>query len=112
MAPHQSAHVFFRIVRSDSPVETDFFSLAERGRPLPANVKPPELWEGVSVYDTETQARRIARLRPYLGAFLARVEIEPGSSVRIARTGGTPGHHTLWTSPWELLSRVTAVMPV
>ena len=110
--PPDAPRTFYRIVRRNPPDESDFFSLAERGRPLPPDVNPPELWKGVSAYASVERARVVAQRRPHLGRFLARVETEPGALIRIERTGNAPEHYTLWASPALLLARVSAVEAV
>jgi hypothetical protein len=104
--------VFYRIVRSDTPTDDDFRSFAALGRPRPPSVQPPRLWEGISVYDTEERAGRMAQNRPRIGAYIARLDIPPDAQIEAARTRPTPGHHTLWADPKSLRACVTEIRPV
>ena len=103
---------FHRIVRSNPPTIVDFLSDRERGKPPPPDPALRYLWDGISVYRTEAQARNKARRFPALGMFLARLEIPEGELVEIERTLSSRGHHTLWGEPAYFLSRVVRVLSV
>ena len=81
-------------------------------RPRRPDPKVERLWDGISMYDTEERARQKAQQLPYLGRYLAKVEFPEGSGIRAERTLATPGHHTVWGHPADLLARVAEVMPV
>ena len=106
---------FYRIIRTDSATEADFLSDKARGFP-PRNEEPLTLhvWDGISVFQTLAQAQRKARDYPFLGRFIAELDIDvdmPG--IRIERTFGR-GHHTLWGEPAvlvRLVVRIVAVSP-
>jgi hypothetical protein len=104
---------FYRVVRSDPPTLDDFMSYKAKGIPL---ARPdPEvalLWDGVSVNSTETQARNRAKVQPYLGAYIAELEISEGDPITFRRTGVSRGHYTLWGAPSDLLARVRHVTKV
>jgi hypothetical protein len=104
----------YRIVRTDPPTLADFTSNATKG--LPVRDDAPEarrLWDGLSVYATEAQARNKARQFPYLGRYVARLDIPQGTPIRIERTiPHSRGHHTLWGEPALLLRAVVAVVTV
>lgn len=106
--------IVYRIVRTNPPTLSDFTSNAARG--LPIRDDSPEtrrLWDGISVYATEAQARNKARQFPYLGQYIARLEIPTQAPVRIERTiMNSRGHHTLWGHPAELLRHVVTVLPI
>ena len=99
-----------RIVLTAPPTVTDFLSDKERGRPQPTEQELLRLWDGLSMYATEAQARRKARGVPALGAFIATVDIPEDGSVRYERTLKSSGHHTVWGDAARLLERV--VLPV
>ena len=103
----------YRLVRSNPPTLDDFTSQKAKGIPM---ARPdPEialLWDGVSVYATEVQARNQARAKPWLGAYIAEVTISEADPIAFRRTGSGRGHHTLWGNPVDLRTRVTRVVPV
>jgi hypothetical protein len=104
---------FYRIVRTNPPDETDFVSDKARGLP-PRNDEPLTLhvWDGISVYRTLAQAERKARDYPFLGTFIAELNIDIDvPRIRIEKTFGR-GHHTLWGPTAILLRSVVAVTAV
>jgi hypothetical protein len=111
--PETITRRFYRIVKTNPPTLADFISNAAKGRPILDNARPEarRLWDGLSVYATEAQARRHARVSPMLGAFLAELVITPDTVVRIERTLGS-GLYTIWGDPALLLSCIARVAPV
>ena len=104
---------FYRIIRANLATERDFLSDKARGLP-PRNDEPLTLhvWDGISVYRTLAQAQRKARDYPFLGRFIAELDIDldtPG--LRVEKTYGR-GHHTLWGDPVTLLRFVVRVFAV
>ena len=108
------ARVFHRIVESSPLTLTDFMSDVARGRVrYPIAIEQLRLRSGLSVFNTEAQARRKALDLPILGVYIASLEIPDGTEVRFEHTlRSSPGHHTLWGDPVELLAYVAAVVPV
>jgi hypothetical protein len=107
------ARTFYRIVKSDPPTLRDFMSFQELGQ-RPRDLNDPEVlrrWDKVSVWDEEQRARRLARLRPRLGAFIARLEIPDTSPITAEPAGGT-GHYSLTATAAELWQWVESVVPV
>jgi hypothetical protein len=104
-----AARTFYRLVKADTPTVVDFLSAKALGLPRRPN-EPQDIWEGLSVWATEAQARRQQRRFPRLGGFAAVLVIDD-EQVRIARTYG-PGHHTIWGDPSALLAAVTLVVPL
>ena len=103
---------FYRIVETNPPLLEDFLSDAAQGRP-PRSETHRHLWDGISVYATAQQARNKAQDYPFLGQFIARLDIPDQAPVRIERTlRRSRGHHTLWGDPAYLLRCVVAVIPV
>ena len=102
---------FYRIT-ANPPTLTDFTSAIARGRPSPRDPEARRLFDGISVFATEGQARRKALDYPILGDHVARIELPDDSSVRIERTTTSRGHHTIWGEPALLLSCVVSVVPV
>jgi hypothetical protein len=97
---------FYRIVLTDPPTLIDFTSHAAQGRVLRRHTPTlVDRWHGISVYETEEQARYWARKRPYLGTSIAELLVDP--TYRYQQTG-KPGHYTLWGEPRALLGCVCA----
>lgn len=106
----QATRVYYRIAKGVVPAMADFTSNAAKGLPLRRNASP-DLWAGLSMYDTAAQAREVARRFPALGSHVAAVAIEDGAPIRVAKTLG-PGHYTLWGEPQDLFGRIVEVVPV
>jgi hypothetical protein len=105
--------VFFRIIKGPSPTPEDLTSLLALGVAVRTDdADSLRLHSGISVYAAEQQARNRARDTPWLGQYLARLEIPDGAPVRAERTLRSRGHHTLWAEPAILLGFVTAIIPV
>jgi hypothetical protein len=105
--------VFSRLVRSDPARFVDVLSKAALGEPLREDT--PEnrrLWQGISVYATEAQARRKGRASPMLGRFIARIELPDDSPVLSERTTTSSGHHTLWGDPWIILAAIMEISEI
>lgn len=102
----------FRIVRSDPPTLADFLSNVELGRSLPRDPEAARLWSGISVNETERQARRRARGVPALGHYLAELRLDEGPYVLVERTTRSRGHDTVWGEPVLLLKSVVRVLPI
>ena len=109
-----TVRVFFRIVLSNPPSLADFTSRAAQGTaPIDLDPERGRLHEGISVYATENQARRKAREYPFLGSFLARLELPEETPLHTEGTvRNSPGHHTLWGDPGDILRCVVVVVSV
>jgi hypothetical protein len=103
---------FHRIAQTNPATVTDFTSNVAKGRPAPDDPVQRAVWDGLSVYSTLAQARRKRRASPAIGNFIAVLRIPLDGSVRIERTLGGDGHHTIWGDPARLLSLVVSVEPV
>jgi len=64
------------------------------------------------MYRTATQARRKARAFPFLGGFVAAVDIPTNGRFVIERTTSSAGHHTVWGDPRELRDCVVMIEPI
>jgi hypothetical protein len=70
------------------------------------------VWDGISVYRTLAQAQRKARDYPFLGQFIAELDVDIDvPQIRVEKTYGR-GHHTLWGPAATLLRLVVRVTPV
>ncbi len=62
------------------------------------------LYSGISVFETREQAEALRdRIQRHQGRDVYEVPLPPGFGFMIARTRRTPGHHTLWGRPRDLL---------
>jgi hypothetical protein len=107
------ARTFYRIVKSDPPTLQDFMSFQELGQ-RPRDPNDPEVlrrWDKVSVWDEEGRARKWARDRPRLGAYIARLDL-PDDSTIAAEPSGPTGHYSLAATAAELWESVASVVPV
>lgn len=108
--------IFYRIVHRSTPsglAVDDFLSDAARGFAPPLDPVRARLHDGISVFNTEQQARNKAHDFPFLGSHIAAIQVEDDGPVRVERTlRGSPGHHTLWGDPEHIRSHVVSVVPV
>jgi hypothetical protein len=112
--PATENRTVYRIVLTNPPTLRDFLSDEELGKP-PRSADPVvrRVWSGISTYQTQSQARRKARAYPWLGGFIACLEIPAHAPVRIERTfPRSAGHHTLWGVAADVLQYVVRVVPV
>jgi hypothetical protein len=93
--------VLFRIAKHDPPTDDDFLP----SDPLPDDDEETKrLRTGVSMWATQTQARKKARAMAWLGHVIAQVAL-PDSAV-VERTTSSRGHHTVWDDPNVLAGAV------
>jgi hypothetical protein len=108
------SRTFYRILEGSLPTLRDFTSFQALGRPL--RRQTPELlrrWSGISVYETEEQARSTALWRPSIGRYIAAVRIEHDAPIELEQTGDPDsGHYTLWGEPSEFVVRIVSIVPV
>jgi hypothetical protein len=96
--------IVFRIVQKKEAVARDFMSAKELG--LPPSREHPELWDGVSVWNTLRQAQNKAKDYPFLGSYVVKLSLDL-TRVRIEKTlPRSPGHHTAWADAVTLFSFV------
>jgi hypothetical protein len=69
-------------------------------------------YEGISAFSTEAAARAMAVRRPYLGAYLAALDIPEGAEIEYAQMGKKPEHYDLYGPPEVLMRCVRAVISV
>ena len=104
---------FYRLIRSNPSTLDDYLSNKAKGIPM---ARPdPEvalLWDGISVYATENQARNQAKGKPWLGSHIAEIVISDRDPVQFRRTGTGRGHHTLWGEAAQLRARERRIMDV
>ena len=107
-----------RVTQNNPPEREDVMSNAAQGIPPPDDdPQRAMLNDGISVFNTEQQARKkvlsLRELGINLGDYIARLDIPDGApGVRIERTLRTPGHHTIWADPDQLLEYVVSIVPV
>jgi len=103
---------FYRIIKTPVQRPEDFLSDAAQGEPLPIDPEHARLHDGISVFNTEQQARNKAEAYPLLGAYIAAVDLPDDGPFRHERTLTTRGHYTLWGDPEYLNNRVVSIVPV
>lgn len=104
---------FYRIVRSNPTTLDDYTSNRAKGIPMARPDPEVELlWDGISVYATEAQARNQARAKPWLGAYIAELVISVEDPITFRRSGAGRGHHTLWGDAAEMRSRERRIFGV
>lgn len=104
------AWTLYRIIQNAELSLLDLTSSGAQG--IPPRSNDPEilrLWDGISCWATEAQARRTIRSFPHLGTHIAILQIPDDAPVRVERTRG-PGHHTVWGDPAVLMTYVTSVI--
>jgi hypothetical protein len=92
----------WRISAGPEPAVRDFLSFAALGDP---DRGPAILSLGVSVYSTRRQAQQI-RDRFRRGQHVVAIQLPVNGGIHLARTGRTPGHHTVWGKADRLLAAV------
>jgi hypothetical protein len=105
------ARSFFRLVETDPPTHEQFLSYYDRGL-IPTDATPREIhmYKGVSVFETEEQARKLASEVRRRYDHIAEVSIPEG--VLVERQGLREGHHNVYASADDLLHWVVRVVPV
>ncbi|MGI8854188.1 MAG: hypothetical protein ACR2JW_00425 [Thermomicrobiales bacterium] len=102
----------YRLLRRTTPTVEDFVSNASRGRPAPPAADLAILWDGLSMYATEAQARATAAAYPRRGwRAVAAVDLPDDGRFRIRKTLG-PGHYTVWGEAADLLACVMEYNPL
>jgi hypothetical protein len=102
---------FYRIVRTRPPAFRDFLSPAATGRPAPGEPHIDRLWTAVSLWTSAEAARSRARRYPWLGRFIAVLEIDEWPGVRVEKTLGR-GHVSAWADADALLGLVVDTIEV
>lgn len=104
---------FYRIVLTDPPSLDDMRSYDARGiKPRRDDPETLRLIRGISVYNTEQQARNTATDFPWLGRYIAELRIPHDAPVTIERTTSTRGHYTVWGDAHAILGLVAQVRSV
>jgi hypothetical protein len=86
------ARVFYRVVKTNPPTLMDFMSNAAQGKPLlDTTFEKRRLWDGLSCFTTEAQARRNARRFRHQGSYIAELQLVDEDPIHFEKTRG-PGH--------------------
>ena len=103
---------FYRMLEKRLAELDNFMSNAELGIEPKRPLSPREMdrWRGISVMATPQSARRRMRVSPWLGAYVAVIEIPSDGRVRVEQTTRDPDHFTIWADAHDLLSWVVAVL--
>ncbi len=100
----------YRLVVAEEAQLSDFDSWMVRGQRKPFQVERdhPDKWAGLSVYDTEASARKLARTLKKLPRYIAKMEnLDPDWIV--VGPPGSDRHCDAWGSPQHFLAAVTAI---
>lgn len=110
MATPPRTRSFFYLVKTNPPTRDEFRSYFDEVK-VPPNASPHEIdvLKGVSMWETEIQARALQRRMRERRAYVAEVAIPEG--VRVSRQGRSEGHHNVYASADELLGWVVGVIP-
>jgi hypothetical protein len=105
LVPAAGTEVLYRLARGEPATVDDFRGRRDlsRDRRFPAHT-PWVLLAGVSMFDTEQGALKVARRYP---ATIARVRLRTEVGIHLARSGGR-GHFTIWGAPSVLIDCVEA----
>ncbi|MFN8633086.1 MAG: hypothetical protein U0893_04465 [Chloroflexota bacterium] len=103
---------YYRIVQHGIVRRRDFASYGELGvqpkRPL--SPREQDRWWGISVFSSEEFAIQRSDDSPFLGRYLAVLEIPHNATPRIEQTGRHPGHYTIWARAEDLLGWVISII--
>ena len=101
--------LFYRLVRSSEPDESDFLSWAEKGQPVPPGLSEEEEapYYSVSVFDSLGAAVAQARAVGWkLGEYVAELDIPDDGSVPWVQEGSNLAHYGLYgTTAVDLKAR-------
>jgi hypothetical protein len=93
--------VLYRITVEEKPAITDFLSNCAKHRPQMRG-EPWVLYNGLSMFQDEGHAAQLRdRLMPRQN--VSPVPLIAGLGFSLARTRRSPGHHTVWGRPEDLL---------
>jgi hypothetical protein len=102
---------FYRLVETDPPTREQFASYYELGvTPPGASGRELHLSKGVSMFETEDQARQASPTMKTRYDFIAEVRVP--EDIRAERQGRRAGHHNIYASAGDLLSWVVRVVAV
>jgi hypothetical protein len=105
--------VFYRIVKTNPPTVEDFRSGKALGKTLiDPDLDNRRLWEGISVYATEAQARRTARRYPRIGSYIVALRVSQAGPTRWDRTTGRAGHYTFWGEAGDIMTCVVSILSI
>ena len=95
---------FFRVATAYPPPDADYLTARERGRTpaLDASDQVRRSYDGLSAFDTEEAAKRIARRFKRLGTLIVRYDIPEGAGIGWEQSGGDPHHYDLFGDRKEL----------
>lgn len=104
----------YRAVRSDNledPVlEDSFRSHYELGVEPRGAKRPASLHMALSMFDRREGAAGVALRWRKIGDYVAELVMRPGFGIDFARTGGMPGHFSVWGRPPDLVELVVGIV--
>jgi hypothetical protein len=97
-----NGEVLYRIIADSTPKVHDFLSKRDKHDPQMSR-EHWLLYIGLSMFADQAQAEETRdRFKP--DQHIAEVELRRGRGFTLARTFRTPGHHTVWGRPEDLLA--------
>ena len=99
----------YRICWRNPPTPEDMMSNEALGRQLRDDTAElRRLWQGTSMFDSSSRARRLAKRNPWKGeAYIATIEF-PLGRFPLEKTLSA-NHYTVWGNPHDMLKYVTHV---
>lgn len=104
----------YRLLRGIQPVRDDFRSHAARGRRLrpDASDEQRRIFDGLSMYESEVQARETAARFPNVWQTIAVLDLPDDGRFRMEQTGVAAGHWTVWAQPDAVIHYVVDTLPL
>lgn len=96
-----AGQLLYRIIVDEKPAIQDFLSNHDKHNRQMGR-EPWLLYNGLSMLADAGQAAEM-RDRFRRGQHVAEIVLNPGMGIMLARTLKTPGHHTVWGRPEDLL---------
>lgn len=101
--PADSEQSFFRLLAGDAPTLQDFYSDETAGKLVDQENVPN--WAEVRGFSVRATLTQMSRLGRHLGrSHIAEIRLNGEDGSAYARTGRTPGHHTIWASADKVLA--------
>ena len=109
MATPPTSRSLYYLVKTNPPTRDQFLSYHARGLTPPhSSPRQLDLHRGVSMFETEVQARQLAIELATRYDYIAEVAVPQG--VRAERQGRRAGHYNVYASPDDLARWVVSVV--
>lgn len=105
-------YILYRAIRRMEAGLGDFWSDFAHGEaPVPAQLRDPLRWAGISMFDDQAVARETAS-RWVQGRYLAELHVPDEAAVVVRQTGRDVHHFSVMGTPATLRSLVARVLPI